>query len=256
MSASQQILFGISGGFNATLTIASDTLNYNIYSQAIGAGWDGVLPINLTINVNSGVYVGSSSISTAAMYNSGAFPTGSKITINNSGYIVGRGGDGNSGNGSGALFINNPGVSVFVNNTGTIGGGGGGGSVGTGYYPGNGFNAGGGGGGGGQGYAGGNGGAYNPSANPAGWPYSNGAYGTNGTKTGAGSGGGGGYTTLGYAPKTNVPSYGYGGTGAVGGTLGNNGGSAGNSGGAAGYAVSGNPYITWISTGTRLGAIY
>lgn len=91
---------------------------------------------DITITVNSGVYVWSDSTSVPGL-TIGSANSGDTITLVNNGYIIGRGGDGingwlaQAGNPGGpALAINFP---VTINNTNSsayiAGGGGGGGSV-------------------------------------------------------------------------------------------------------------------------------
>jgi len=69
------------------LTISSNTSNYDIGAQAIAAGGDKNTPVILTIN--SGVTVGSTSSSTAAMYTGTGWGSGTTINIINNGSIVG-----------------------------------------------------------------------------------------------------------------------------------------------------------------------
>ena len=69
-------------------TIAADTLNYNIKSQAIAAGWDQSSPVKATITINSGVVVGSSSTSGYSFDTGSAFPTGTTLNIINNGSII------------------------------------------------------------------------------------------------------------------------------------------------------------------------
>lgn len=122
-----------------SFSITSNTQNANIRSMALSAGWDGSSA--LVANVNSGVYLWSDSISTAGAIISGTFPAG--LTLNNSGKIMGRGGNAGAKNGSGVTTITpqngGPAVSVssssvtIINNSGAfIAGGGGGGHGGTG----------------------------------------------------------------------------------------------------------------------------
>lgn len=255
-------------------TITTNTPDYNIKSAAIAAGWDQVRPLIATITINSGVAVGSTSTSTHGLSTGSTFPSGTELYIINNGYILGRGGNGgsggylgnvgaNGGNGAGggpALLAQFP---ITITNTGIIGGGGGGGG-GQGTWQGftisgSGKSAivgvnGGGGGGGGAGYIAGSGGS--PGADYySTYPYN--YYGTSSTAGGSGgltSGGGGGYN-------------GYGTTyyAGAGGSLGSSGGTGSSLqsaqgyyagvGGPAGAAVNGNSNITWITTGTRYGAI-
>ncbi len=72
------------------LTISSNTNNYDIGAAAIAAGGDKSTPVILTIN--SGVTVGSTSSSTAAMYTGTGWSNGTTITIYNNGSIAGASG--------------------------------------------------------------------------------------------------------------------------------------------------------------------
>jgi hypothetical protein len=100
--------------------------------------------VSLTVNIDAGVTIASSSVTTPA-FKVGNFASGSSITINNAGSIIGKGGNGgdkvgygtylggcggvgNGQDGGNALELNGNGV--VINNTGTIAGGGGGGGGG------------------------------------------------------------------------------------------------------------------------------
>jgi hypothetical protein len=122
-----------------TLSITSNTENLDVRSAAVAAGWDESSP--LAVNISSGVYVWSDTTATAGMVISGTFSNG--VTIINSGYIIGKGG--NVGLAGGAAVSNSSSGVSIVNNSGAfIAGGGGGGGI-----------SGGGGGGAGGGYIGG-----------------------------------------------------------------------------------------------------
>ena len=195
--------------------------------------------------ISNGI-VGSVNTSSTA-FDTGSWPSGTKIYLTNNNYIVGAGGaggnanDGSGGNGGTALTLN---VTTFITNNGTIGGGGGGGGAGGGNcftqcYPTGCCSqqcdtacADGGGGGGGAGSVAGSGGS---GANS----------GSSGSLTSGGSGGGGGYSSNGRASTS-------GSSGASGGNLGQNGG--GNGGSAGNYIVNNN-YATWVVEGTRLGGV-
>ncbi|HEX8994331.1 MAG TPA: hypothetical protein VF803_03705, partial [Candidatus Paceibacterota bacterium] len=148
-----------------SLSISSNTQNYNAYSAAIAAGWNGINPINLTVTVAPGVVVGANSTGAYAFDTGSGYPAGSSISIINNGYIVGAGGAGGNGGqrlnyqcsgtaggvGGPALHV---GYNTAVTNNGVIGGGGGGGGGGgakcTGLVKGNIYGGGGGGGAGNQ----------------------------------------------------------------------------------------------------------
>ncbi|HET9574536.1 MAG TPA: hypothetical protein VFP29_12510 [Methyloceanibacter sp.] len=154
MSGSEQAeLLGGGGGFLYTPTISANTNNYNMKSAAIAAGWDQVAPLVMTVTVNSGVVIGSTSTGSYAFDTGNTFPSGSRLKLVNAGKIVGKGGGG--GDGSDAMyraFVGDPGwgsnssdgysgtaggpalnaqVALEIDNTGgVIGGGGGGGGGG------------------------------------------------------------------------------------------------------------------------------
>ena len=228
-----------------SLTIGGDTYNYSLAPGSVSGYSSGITDVTLTIN--GGVVVGSTSTGAYAMTISG-FAAGDTVTIINNGYIVGMGGTGGSfgaygGNpGGGAGPALNAASAVRIYNYGTIGGGGGGGGSG-GQWAGI-AGAGGGGGGGAGRYAGGAG-----AGNPESWPYP-GYAGQNG---GAGSLTAGGY---GGAGAGGAGSGGYGGNlGANGNTGGAGSGGGGGGGGAGGACTAGNVRITWLATGTRYGAL-
>lgn len=255
-------------------TISSNQTNANLASLATAAGWNG--SSKLVATIGSGVYISSNSTGTPGLTVNGSFPNG--VSLVNNGFIVGMGGAGGKGGGNGgagyatnavagssgglALSVSS---AVSITNNGTIGGGGGGGGGGGSqlavYYSdkSNTFytNLGGGGGGGGwssnaanstagagglaSGYThnavGNAGSAGTVSAAGGGGSgvsfsfYSSGAGGAGGAR---GAGGGSGVTPAytGYSPKGSAAA-----------------------GGGGGGAVSGNSNITWVATGTRLGAI-
>lgn len=241
-------------------TIASNQTNANLRTLAVNAGWNQSSKVVATIN--SGVYVSANSTGTPGLTINGSFPGG--VQLVNNGFIIGMGGAGGTTIGYGFSPTNNSGASgglalsvsvgVSIQNNGTIGGGGGGGgpggptaaSVGCCVYI-----AGPGGGGGGRtGATNSAAGSGGPGSGAAG-----GAAGGVGTASGGGGGGAGATSPVG----------GKGGNGGSGGSWGANGGSGqngtpyyppqGGAGGAGGAAVSGNGNITWLATGTRLGAI-
>lgn len=239
------------GSFLFNATISANTSNYNLKSAAIAAGWDQVAPLNATVTVNSGVTVGSTSTANPGFDTGLTFPAGSILALINNGYIVGRGGNGartagaGSNNASYPELPGDPGglalkaqAAISVTNNGTIGGGGGGGGDGGANNPAVSDSiAGGGGGGAGS----------DPGYRNAGGPYGGGGPGNNVATLTTGAVG---------------QSASDGGTGGTGGNLGAAGGTgasgnwhSGAVGGSAGAAVNGNSNITWVATGTRLGAI-
>lgn len=219
------------------LILSSNQENWDLRAAAITAGWDGTE--QLLVNINSGVYVWSDDTATAGLIVSGSFPGG--LTVNNNGFIMGRGGNGaiyTTGfpGGPGVTVSLTSGSATFNNqSSGYIGGGGGGGGASNVAY--------GGGGGAGGGHAGLNyekaGGAIGQvGAGYGGVPFNYGAYGTGTTSAGGGAGGGGGSkddtgsdttTQRGSAGGRIFP--GTGGVGSNAGGIGGDGGSAGSAGG-------------------------
>ena len=255
--------------------ISSNTANYNLRSAAIAAGWDQVKPLIATLTVNAGVYLYASSTGVYALNASGSFPTGSKLTLINYGYIVGCGGVGSKtlnswydwrndsscysgyaygiaagspgGSGGPAMITSLP---TFITNNGVIGGGGGGGGSGNSggkdesdgwggksWFPG-------GGGGGGQSYqtvSGGASSSFSNSVNNPGnctstWQY----YLSFPIASSAGGNGGGGSAGSGGAGSSKTSTRrsctGYGGAGGNGGGWGS-GGAGGGIGGGSVYSL-------------------
>jgi hypothetical protein len=181
---------------------------------------------DVTITVNSGIYLYSTSVSNPALTISGAV-AGDTVTLVNNGYIMGMGGDGGTYGGRGgnngfngydggpAISLSN---SIYLTNNSYIGGGGGGG-----------------GGAAGGGAGGGQGGAYNGGSHAAG-----GGPGQSGANNGQTSGGGGGGRIMpGVGGSTVASGGGAGGAGTASPSFTSNfgaGGSAGNAGSAAGGA--------------------
>lgn len=290
ISTSGTIAFGMFYGavraFVFNQVISANTQNYNLRNAAVAAGWDQVLPLIATVTINSGVYVSANSTGLYA-FDTGAtsYPANSSLALINNGFIIGMGGNGGSSSGRSGLSANvagsaggngGPAVRITlptqITNNGTIGGGGGGGGgARTSYFvSGDGKNGysyyimrGGGGGGGRTGATNTGGGGVGPAGSYS--PYYRGPYyaypGGTGTASGAGGGGRG----------DGVNGTVDGGVGGGGGNWGSAGGSgsAGTSyvqtyytsaggpygGGAGGACLVGNSFVTWVVTGTRLGAI-
>jgi hypothetical protein len=120
--------------YPVTITISSNTTNYNLQTSSVSgysASWT-----DLTLTINAGVTVSGTSSNGALMVSSG-FNSADTIHINNSGTIQGGGGAGGAAaNGNGGIDgINlNPASSANIritnNSGGVIGGGGGGGGSG------------------------------------------------------------------------------------------------------------------------------
>ena len=127
-------------------TISSNQQELVMSTFLSGAGWNGFTrPV---VTINSGVYIWSDTLGTAALSVDGSYPAG--ITIINNGYIMGRGGNAQpswgSVNGSLAVLLS---TNCTIYNNGYIAGGGGAGSYTGSPYEG--IQAGGGAGGGGAG---------------------------------------------------------------------------------------------------------
>lgn len=116
-----------------SLTITSNQQELNLRTWALANGWNGSSYAEIT--VDTGVYIWSDNISTAAMTIDGSWPNGVKV-INN-GYIIGKGGKGAGGTSAGGKFApenGGPAISLGINaavanNSYIAGGGGGGGSA-------------------------------------------------------------------------------------------------------------------------------
>lgn len=237
------------------LSISSSTQNYDVYTQASASPAYVAGTSDITLTVNPGVAVGSSSTGTYALSVPNSFNPGDSVTIVNNGTVIGRGGDGGRGytisgvtyipstagtSGGNAVYVNFP---TTITNNGTIAGGGGGGGGGGGV----GYGSKGGGGGGGAGSPGGSGG---PGV------YGNGA---SGTLTAGGGGGAGGPSSH-QNPYFKPPGGAGGGQGANG-SAGANGrpptqySMPGSPGGTRGFYLVGNPITTFPATGTLLGQV-
>jgi len=224
------------------LTISSNTYNYDVYANRGGTYVAGISDI--TVTVNGGVLVGSTSTGAYAMLVQNSFSAGDTVTIVNNGVIQGMGGEGgasqfaaqsggNPGAGGGnALYVNR---ATTIQNNSVIAGGGGGGGGGSGYTPNKGSSGYGGGGGGGAGFNGGAGGAG---------PYG----GSAGDSTNGGAGGVGDTYSI-----TGGVGGGRGANGATGDATGGANPRPGGAGGAAGYYIIGGANVTWSATGTRQG---
>lgn len=227
------------------LLISADTTDYNIKAQAVATGWDGITPTQITVTVQSGIYVSASTVSTYAMDTGSGFPVGTTITLVNNGFILGLGGAGGAGGSvSSTGIISPPGsgqtggnalraqYAITIFNYGTIAGGGNGGGGGTaakqeGEKASQKKSWGGGGGGGGRS------GKTPSTPGPGGaasYGFTNvsGSPGSQGTHLAPGSGGGATYPAVSGSP--------------------------GGAWGGGNYAV-GNSYITWSYIGTRYGGV-
>lgn len=190
------------------LTISASANNVNLFTLAGSPA--GI--VALTVTINAGVVVGSTSTASPALTTGSGWAAGSTITIVNNGTVEGMGGAGGAGApgtadangaagqiGGDALQLLWP-VSVNNSNGNIWGGGGGGGASASaaGGVPG-------GGGGGGAGVSGGSGGASG-GLTTGGYNRRNAQAGTGGTQTSGGTGGLGGYFDMGSGNPTNFSS--------------------------------------------------
>ena len=120
---------------NFTLTISSNTTKFAVNATATAAGWDG--STELVVKINTGVYVYSDLANASSSY---CILADVACTINNSGNILGKGGNSSGsqtgGNAirvtsSGVTILNNSGAYIAAGGAGGYGGGGAGGGVGT-----------------------------------------------------------------------------------------------------------------------------
>ena len=230
------------------ILINSAIQNYNLFTVANSNPnyRAGNTKINVTVTAN----VGSTSASTDAFAVPSQFTAGDEIFITNSATIITKGGNGGNGANGIQWTGQTPGETipaaavnaqfpVSITNNGTIAGGGGGGGAG-GTFFGN-PRRGGDGGGGGAGYTAGSLGVGGPPGPFApGFPTSSGIPGNPGTLTTGGAGG---------------PTGGPGGGQGADGTNGQAVSDPGTPGGTRGFYANGNPNITWVANGTRLGRV-
>lgn len=140
--ADVRLLFGVPTGpisladgygktYIQTLSINTSQQELNLRTWALGNGWNGVSPVQITLA--NGVYIWSDDTSIPALVVNGSWPGG--LTLVNNGFIMGKGG---IGEGTGDFLIPNTppggggpamslGVSFSMVNNGSLGGGGGGG---------------------------------------------------------------------------------------------------------------------------------
>jgi len=124
-------------------TISVNTSNYNLRAAAIAAGWNQERPLKANVTINTGVMVSASSVANYAFDTGTGFPAGSALTLINNGSIIGMGGTGGKGGFGATIMLPTAGqtggpalraqVAITVTNTGTIGGGGTGGFGGPGW---------------------------------------------------------------------------------------------------------------------------
>lgn len=78
--------------FSFITTISSNTTNYNLRTAAISAGWSGSSKLNAIVTINSGVTINGTGNNTSSAFIVDNIVTGSTVTINNNGTVVGLGG--------------------------------------------------------------------------------------------------------------------------------------------------------------------
>jgi len=221
--------YGKSNAFTFNRTISANTQNYNLLNDMVASGYVNGSAFTANITINSGVYVWSDNTSLAG-FDTGNITGAGTINLNNSGFIIGKGGrgGGNAPNAPAPLnrvivpgLPGGPAINTVhplnITNNSFIAGGGGGGTAQVENSAANSFQgtAGGGGAGGG---AGGTGVSYNPANSAAGGAGGGlGLSGGNGSISGTIVGGGGGGRILpgvGGASRTNgTVSSGAGGSG-------------------------------------------
>ena len=257
--------YGKSNRASISYTFSSNTSNASLNVSSIGGYVSG--KSDITVTVNSGVYLYATSTGNYGLNLTGA-TTGDTISLVNNGYIMGQGGTGANSTCSGlSLYPQSGGPALNVgtgigititNASGYIGGGGGGGAGGgtpcACYW---GIGGGGGGAGAGRGGTRSNCAGATNNGGAGGSPGGSGSRG-GGNNCGGWGGGGGGRIlpgSGGSAGGINCNNAGYGG-GAGGGGAGNTSGSGGSAGGAGGNAnyVGGGGGGGWGATGGSGGA--
>ena len=89
--------YGAQNRVALALTISSSTQNYDVFTQANASPSYSAGSSDITLTVNPGVVVGSSSTGTYALQVPSGFTSGDTVTVVNGGTIIGRGGNGGSG---------------------------------------------------------------------------------------------------------------------------------------------------------------
>jgi hypothetical protein len=259
--------FRTAGVFEFTITSNQQELNLSTYLTS--EGWNG--SDKVIVSIASGVYIWSDDVTVGGLIIPSSMS--GKVTIFNSGYIIGRGGNGGGYDGaaqSGGPAIDNSATGVTITNQSGayIAGGGGGGGGGSGYGGGGGGSGGGNGGRGrhenGTIYSGGTGGAVGQSGTSAPQDVYSGGGGGRGVGGGTGGGGGAGSN---WFEGLRVNGGGGGGrilngSGGAGGTsdpagpigTGGTGGSLGNAGGAGTATYVGDGGGGWGAAGGGSGA--
>lgn len=92
--------FGLTSvnAFSFIATISSNTVSYNLATQATASGWNGVTPLMVFLTINNGISLsGTGDTTSSALILPSSIPTKSIITLTNNGTIYGAGGAGGSG---------------------------------------------------------------------------------------------------------------------------------------------------------------
>lgn len=130
MSYSRRIISSASidiSRFNFVISLNVD--NWNLNTEMLSLGWGGISPVIVTIIINTGIRVGSTTTAIPGMdLGTQAFGSEITLTLNGTAEINGKGGAGSSVGGKG-LFTRTT-VEIIDNSSGEINGGGGGGGRG------------------------------------------------------------------------------------------------------------------------------
>ena len=91
--------YGAQNRASIPLTISANTQNYNLFTQANASPLYVAGSSDVTLTIQPGVLVGSSSTGAYALNIPSSFTTGDTVTVVNNGVVIGRGGNGGSGGG-------------------------------------------------------------------------------------------------------------------------------------------------------------
>lgn len=109
---------GVSPPATLTVNITTDKTDYNLFTAAGSPG----TAKTVVVNISSGVYIRASSTSNNAFDEGNGWATGTTITINNSGNIIGMGGAGGAGGNSSVSNPSPPYGATVAGNNGSAGG--------------------------------------------------------------------------------------------------------------------------------------
>lgn len=262
-----------------SITLSSATTNFNVYDYLVTTYGAFTAPVDVTVTINSGVWVYATSTGNAGFTSGTGWVASSTLTIVNNGYIAGMGGAGGGGGaysagaagsaGGNALNIH---LNTTINNgSGYIlgGGGGGGGGGSFGFWTGYSEWMGGGGGGGGISFQTSSGAGTPGRYMPFAYVYITQEPGNGGNSTPSSGGSAGQFGRITWDAKAaDYSTSGEGGTGAMSwGAAGSNGGTSygradspygtpiayygGGSGGAGGKAINLNGYSVTFTAGNN-----